>query len=69
MELELDSNKKTEIEVVVHVNKMAYRWMEQSNFLCMNLRIMSHLGEGDLNIKTGSTLYVGMLITLVQCGD
>jgi hypothetical protein len=40
------------IKVVVHSNKMACPQMEKSNFLHMNLRLMSYLGKGELNYKT-----------------
>jgi hypothetical protein len=37
--------------VVVHANKMARPWMEKSNFIRMNSRLLSHLGEGELDYK------------------
>jgi hypothetical protein len=40
-----------EIKVVVHVNKMACPCVEKLNFMCMNSRIMSCLGKGDLDCK------------------
>ncbi len=39
------------IGVVVHANKMARPWMEKSNFIRMNSRLLSHLGEGELDYK------------------
>ncbi len=41
----------SKIGVVVHRNKMAHPQVEKSNFLCMNLQIVSCLNKGVETIK------------------
>ncbi len=46
------------IGVVVLANKVAHPWVEKSDFLHMNSRLMSRLGKGDLELKVRSnTIY------------
>jgi hypothetical protein len=40
-----------EVKVMVRANKMACPKVEKSNFMCMNSRIISYLGIGDLDCK------------------
>ncbi len=46
------------IGVVMHANKMACPLVEKLDFLHMNLRLMTHLGRGDLDHRAWSnTIY------------
>jgi hypothetical protein len=53
------------IKMVVHANKMARPWMEKSNFLRMNSRIISQFGKGIWIVKLSLTLFVGMFVTFI----
>jgi hypothetical protein len=71
IELELKNSKaqSCDIEVVVCVNKMSHPLMEKSDFLRMNLRIMSISVKGIWIVKLGPTLFVGTFATFVWYGD